>query len=51
MKIEGVLVPLITPFKDGKVDFKSYKKIFICMLGKYLNSYNYLKNKVVTYLK
>jgi len=27
MKIEGVLVPLITPFKDGKVDFKSYKKM------------------------
>lgn len=27
MKIEGVLVPLITPFKDGKVDLKSYKKM------------------------
>ncbi|MCE5221330.1 MAG: 4-hydroxy-tetrahydrodipicolinate synthase [Clostridium sp.] len=27
MKIQGVLVPLITPFKDGKVDFKSYKKM------------------------
>ena len=27
MKIEGVLVPLITPFKDGKVDLKSYEKM------------------------
>lgn len=27
MKIEGVLVPLITPFKDGKVDLKSYGKM------------------------
>ncbi|MDR3594947.1 4-hydroxy-tetrahydrodipicolinate synthase [Clostridium sp.] len=27
MKIEGVLVPLITPFKDGQVDFKSYERI------------------------
>lgn len=27
MKIEGVLVPLITPFKDGKVDLISYEKM------------------------
>lgn len=27
MKIEGVLVPLITPFKDGQVDLKSYKRM------------------------
>lgn len=27
MKIEGVLVPLITPFKDGKVDLQSYEKM------------------------
>ncbi|AWK50222.1 4-hydroxy-tetrahydrodipicolinate synthase [Clostridium beijerinckii] len=27
MKIEGVLVPLITPFKDGKVDLKSYERM------------------------
>jgi len=27
MKIEGVLVPLITPFKDGKLDLKSYQKM------------------------
>ena len=27
MKIEGVLVPLVTPFKDGKVDLKSYERI------------------------
>lgn len=26
-KIEGVIVPLITPFKDGKVDFKSYERL------------------------
>jgi 4-hydroxy-tetrahydrodipicolinate synthase len=27
MKIKGVLVPLITPFLDGKVDFESYKNM------------------------
>ena len=27
MKIEGVLVPLITPFKDGRVDLKSYERM------------------------
>ncbi|WP_160687455.1 4-hydroxy-tetrahydrodipicolinate synthase [Clostridium sp. C2-6-12] len=27
MKIEGLLIPLITPFKDGKVDLKSYEKM------------------------
>jgi len=27
MKIEGILVPLITPFKDGKVDLKSYERM------------------------
>ena len=27
MKIQGVIVPLITPFKDEKVDIKSYEKM------------------------
>ncbi|MCR3757387.1 4-hydroxy-tetrahydrodipicolinate synthase [Clostridium felsineum] len=27
MKLEGVLVPLVTPFKDGKVDLVSYEKL------------------------
>lgn len=27
MKIQGVIVPLITPFKNGKVDMKSYEKM------------------------
>lgn len=27
MKIQGVLVPLITPFKDGKLDLESYAKL------------------------
>lgn len=28
MKIQGVFVPFITPFKEDKVDFNSYKKMF-----------------------
>lgn len=27
IKVEGVLVPLLTPFKDGKIDIKSYSKM------------------------
>lgn len=27
MKIEGVLVPIITPFENGQVDFESYKNM------------------------
>ncbi|GAA0079150.1 4-hydroxy-tetrahydrodipicolinate synthase [Clostridium sp. CTA-5] len=27
MKIQGIIVPLITPFKDGMVDFKSYENL------------------------
>lgn len=27
MKIEGVLVPLLTPFKNGKVDLESYERM------------------------
>lgn len=27
MKVEGILVPLLTPFKDGKVDLKSYERM------------------------
>jgi len=27
MKIEGVFVPLVTPFKNGEIDFNSYKRI------------------------
>lgn len=27
MKIEGVLVPLLTPFKDGRIDLKSYERM------------------------
>lgn len=27
MKIEGVVVPLLTPFKDGNVDFESYERM------------------------
>ena len=26
-KLEGVIVPLITPFKDGEVDIKSYERL------------------------
>lgn len=26
-KLEGVIVPLITPFKNGEVDFKSYERL------------------------
>lgn len=33
MKIEGVLVPLLTPFKDGKVDLESYER----MINHYIN--------------
>ncbi|MDD6794889.1 MAG: dihydrodipicolinate synthase family protein, partial [Clostridiaceae bacterium] len=27
MKIEGVWLPIITPFKDGEVDLVSYEKL------------------------
>ncbi|SFD06859.1 4-hydroxy-tetrahydrodipicolinate synthase [Clostridium uliginosum] len=27
MKIKGIIIPLLTPFKDGNVDFNSYKKM------------------------
>lgn len=27
MRVDGIWVPLITPFENGKVDFESYKKI------------------------
>lgn len=33
MKVEGVLVPLLTPFKDGKVDFKSYERMVNHYIG------------------
>lgn len=26
-KVAGVIIPLITPFKDGKIDFKSYERL------------------------
>lgn len=37
MKIEGVLVPLITPFKDGKVDLQSYEKMINHYIEKGVN--------------
>jgi 4-hydroxy-tetrahydrodipicolinate synthase len=33
MKIQGVWVPLITPFKEGKIDYLSYKRL----MEKYIN--------------
>lgn len=33
MKIEGVLVPLVTPFKDGEVDLKSYERMVNHYIG------------------
>lgn len=33
MKIQGVIVPLITPFRDGKLDLKSYEN----MINHYIN--------------
>ena len=34
MKIQGVFVPFVTPFKDNEVDFVSYKKMFDYYLDK-----------------
>ena len=33
MKIEGIFLPIITPFKDDKIDYESYEK----MINYYIN--------------
>ncbi|MEN8907684.1 MAG: 4-hydroxy-tetrahydrodipicolinate synthase [Clostridiales bacterium] len=34
MKLEGVYLPIITPFNNGKLDFKSYKKLIDYYINK-----------------
>lgn len=34
MQLNGVWLPIITPFKDDKIDFKSYKKLIDHYIGK-----------------
>ncbi|MDP4177992.1 MAG: 4-hydroxy-tetrahydrodipicolinate synthase [Bacillota bacterium] len=34
MRVDGIWVPLITPFENGKVDFESYKKLVDYYIGK-----------------
>ena len=37
MKVQGVMVPLVTPFKDGKVDYESYFKIINNLIKEGIN--------------
>jgi 4-hydroxy-tetrahydrodipicolinate synthase len=33
-RVSGVLIPLVTPFLDGRVDIESYKRLVLSCLGK-----------------
>lgn len=37
MKVQGVMVPLVTPFKEGKVDYESYSKIINNLIEEGIN--------------
>lgn len=37
MKIQGVMVPLVTPFKDGKVDYQSYSRMINNLIEEGIN--------------
>lgn len=37
MNVQGVMVPLITPFKDGKVDYESYSRIINNLIDEGIN--------------
>lgn len=39
MSLQGIFVPLLTPFKDDKVDFNSYKKMIDFYLSKGINGF------------
>ncbi|MGH6950215.1 MAG: dihydrodipicolinate synthase family protein, partial [Vitreimonas sp.] len=38
-KISGLWLPLITPFKDGAVDFASYERLIEHYLAKGVNAF------------
>ena len=37
MQLSGIWLPIITPFKDDKIDFKSYKRLIDYYIGKGIN--------------
>ena len=37
MKVQGVMVPLVTPFKDGKVDYESYSRMINNLIEQGIN--------------
>ena len=37
MKVQGVMVPLVTPFKNGKIDYESYSRMINNLIEQGIN--------------